>query len=77
VIGDADIYLVDSIEEGNIVAKSLIQFAGAIFSGVIVGAKVPVSLVSRTDTVMNKKSSLALACVIADYYKQNQLWENT
>lgn len=74
VLGDADIYLVDSIEEGNIVAKSLIQFAGAIFAGVIVGAKVPVSLVSRTDTVMNKKSSLALACVIADYYKRANVW---
>ncbi|MBU0984250.1 MAG: phosphate butyryltransferase, partial [candidate division Zixibacteria bacterium] len=51
VAGDADIFLVDSIEEGNIVAKSLIQFARAVFAGVIVGARVPVSLVSRTDTV--------------------------
>lgn len=74
VAGDADIYLVDSIEEGNIVAKSLIQFAEAVFAGVIVGAKVPVSLVSRTDTVKNKKASLALACVIADYYKQNDIF---
>lgn len=67
VTGDADVYLVDSIEEGNIVAKSLIQFAGAVFAGVIMGAKVPVSLVSRTDTVRNKKASLALACLIAEY----------
>ncbi|MEW6051090.1 MAG: phosphate acyltransferase [Candidatus Zixiibacteriota bacterium] len=75
VIGDADIYLVDSIEEGNIVAKALIQFAQAVFAGVIMGARVPVSLVSRTDTVKNKKASLALACVIADYYQQHQLWQ--
>ncbi len=68
VVGDADIFLVDSIEEGNITAKTLIQFADAVFAGVIVGAKVPVSLVSRTDTVINKKASLALACVIADFY---------
>lgn len=74
VVGDADIYLVDSIEEGNIVAKSLIQFADAVFAGVIVGARVPVSLVSRTDTVKNKKASLALACVIADYYAQHKVW---
>jgi phosphate butyryltransferase len=66
VVGEADIYLVNSIEEANIVVKSLIQFAEAIFCGVIVGAKVPVSLVSRTDTVMNKKASLALACVVSD-----------
>ncbi len=74
VVGDADIYLVDSIEECNIIAKSLIQFAKAVFAGVIVGAKVPVSLVSRTDTVMNKKASLALACVLSDYYRQNDVW---
>ncbi len=75
VAGEADIFLVDSIEECNIVAKSLIQFARAIFAGVIVGAKVPVSLVSRTDTVMNKKASLAIACVLSDYYQQNHIWE--
>ncbi len=74
VVGDADIYLVDSIEECNIVAKALIQFAEAVFAGVIVGAKVPVSLVSRTDTVKNKKASLAIACLLADYYSQNNIW---
>ncbi len=76
VVGDADIYLVDSIEECNIIAKSLIQFAEAVFAGVIVGARVPVSLVSRTDTIKNKKASLALACVIADYYAQHKVWES-
>ena len=75
-VGDADVYVVDSIEECNVVAKSLINFADAIFAGVIVGAKVPVSLVSRTDTVKNKKASLAIACLIADYYTQNRIWEN-
>jgi phosphotransacetylase len=74
VIGDADIYLVDSIEECNIITKSLIQFIHAVFAGVIVGAKVPVSLVSRTDTVKNKKASLAIACVISDYYSTNNIW---
>lgn len=74
VVGDADIYLVDSIEECNIIAKSMIQFAKAVFAGVIVGARVPVSLVSRTDTVKNKKASLALACVLSDYYSQNDIW---
>ena len=74
VVGEADIFLVDSIEECNIVCKSLIQFSLAVFAGVIVGAKVPVSLVSRTDTVKNKKASLAIACVLSDYYSQNDVW---
>lgn len=75
-VGDTDVYVVDSIEECNVVAKSLINFADAVFAGVIVGARVPVSLVSRTDTVRNKKASLAIACLIADYYAQNRIWEN-
>ena len=75
VIADADIFLVDSIEECNIICKSLINFADAVFAGVIVGAKVPVSLVSRTDTVKNKKASLAIACLLADYYSQNKIWD--
>jgi len=67
VAGQADVYLTGSIEEGNITAKSMIIFANAIFAGVIVGARVPVSLVSRTDPVIGKKTSIALACLIADF----------
>jgi phosphate butyryltransferase len=74
VAGRADVYVADSIEECNVVAKALINFAGAVFCGVIVGARVPISLVSRTDTIKNKKTSLALACVLADYYAQNNVW---
>jgi phosphate butyryltransferase len=70
VAGDADIYLMNTIEECNVVAKVLINFADAVFAGVIVGAKVPVSLVSRTDTAKNKKASVSLACLIAEHYRQ-------
>jgi phosphate butyryltransferase len=70
VAGQADVYLTGSIEEGNITAKSMIIFANAVFAGVIVGAKVPVSLVSRTDPVLGKKTSIALACLIADLYRR-------
>jgi phosphotransacetylase len=74
VAGQADVYVVDSIEECNVVAKALINFAETVFCGVIVGARVPVSLVSRTDPVKNKKASLAIACLIADHYAQNNVW---
>jgi phosphate butyryltransferase len=70
VAGDADVYLVGSIEECNITAKTMIVFAEAIFAGVIVGAKIPVSVVSRTDPVFGKKTSIALACLVADYYRR-------
>lgn len=67
VAGAADLFVVDSIEECNIVSKVLILFVKAVFAGVIVGAKVPISLVSRTDTAENKKASLSIACLVADY----------
>lgn len=70
VAGDADALVVSSIEEGNIIGKALVNFAGAVFSGVVVGSKVPVSLVSRTDSAFNKKSSIAIAVVLADYIRR-------
>ncbi len=66
VAGDADVLITHTIEECNITAKTLIQFGGAIFMGVIAGAKVPISLVSRSDTMLNKKASVALAVCLAD-----------
>ncbi|SYZ71847.1 Phosphate butyryltransferase [Candidatus Zixiibacteriota bacterium] len=69
VAGESDIYLMNTIEECNVVAKALINFADTVFAGVIVGAKVPVSLVSRTDTAKNKKASVSLACLIAEHYR--------
>ncbi len=71
VAGDPDALIVSSIEEGNIIGKALVNFAGAIFSGVVVGSKVPVSLVSRTDSSFNKKSSIAIAVLLADYIRRH------
>jgi len=65
VSGDVDAILVNAIEECNVVAKSLIVLVGAIFAGIVVGARLPVSLVSRTDTRQNKKASIALASLVA------------
>jgi phosphotransacetylase len=65
--GDIDAIVVSAIEECNVVAKSLIVLAGAIFAGVVMGARVPVSVVSRTDTSQNKKASIALAALVSAY----------
>ncbi len=70
VAGDADIFLVDSIEECNVVSKVMILFSPATFAGVIVGARVPVSLVSRTDTARNKLASLSIACLLSQHLKE-------
>jgi phosphate butyryltransferase len=65
VAGRPDVLVANGIEECNITAKALINLRGAIFMGVIAGAKVPLSLVSRSDPPRNKLASLALACLLA------------
>lgn len=71
VAGQADIVLTNSIEEANILAKSLIQFGGANFAGIIIGAKVPIALVSRADSAFDKMASIALAVVVSHYLNRS------
>ncbi|TKJ40065.1 phosphate butyryltransferase [candidate division LCP-89 bacterium B3_LCP] len=72
VAGYADVLVANSIEEGNIISKSLILFGGAVFCGVIVGAAVPVSLVSRSDPPRNKLASVAIAVVLSEYLQAQE-----
>jgi phosphate butyryltransferase len=72
VAGRADVLVASSIEEGNIISKSLILFGGAVFCGVIAGAGVPVSLVSRSDPPRNKLASVAIAVVLSDYLSREE-----
>ena len=65
VAGQPDVLVSNGIEECNITAKGLINLRGAVFMGVIAGAKVPLSLVSRSDPPRNKLASLALASLFA------------
>ncbi len=51
VIGDVDIYLVPNLEAGNMLAKQLAFLTGAFSAGMILGAKVPIVLTSRSDGV--------------------------
>ncbi|RKZ32669.1 phosphate butyryltransferase [bacterium] len=62
---DADIFLVPDIASGNIFAKSLIYLADAKIGGVVMGAKLPIVLLSRSDTAETKLNSIALGCVIS------------
>jgi len=61
--GKADIILVPTYEVGNGIGKALTYFAGAKSAGVIVGARVPVVLVSRADDAETKLASIALGAV--------------
>jgi phosphate acetyltransferase len=66
VIGDVDIFVVPNIEAGNILAKQLILVANAISAGIILGAKVPIILTSRSDGIQSRVGSCAVAVLIAN-----------
>ncbi len=65
VAGDPDVLLIPDVSCGNILAKGLVYLAGARICGVIVGAKIPVSLISRAEHAQAWVSSIALTNILA------------
>jgi phosphate butyryltransferase len=65
VAGNADVLLVPNIEMGNGIGKSITYFAKGKSAGIIMGAKVPIVLVSRADDHITKLYSIALGAVIS------------
>ncbi|MBB3809383.1 bifunctional enoyl-CoA hydratase/phosphate acetyltransferase [Pseudochelatococcus contaminans] len=61
VAGQADILLVPDLEAGNILAKQLLYFADADAAGLVLGARVPIILTSRADSLRTRIASAALA----------------
>ena len=65
VAGDADILVVPNIESGNALAKQLIFLGKADAAGIVLGARVPVILTSRADSVRARLASCAVAALYA------------
>jgi phosphotransacetylase len=65
VAGDPDILLVPDLEAGNILAKLLSFLASADSAGLVLGARVPVILTSRADTVRARIASCGVAMLVA------------
>lgn len=63
VAGDADILVVPNIEAGNILAKQFIFLANADAAGVVLGARVPVILTTRADSVRTRMAFLRCGAV--------------
>ena len=59
VAGDPDILLVPDLEAGNILAKQLSFLANADSAGLVLGARVPIILTSRADSVRSRIASCA------------------
>jgi phosphate acetyltransferase len=65
VAGRANVLIVPDLEAGNMLAKSLTFLAGADAAGVVLGARVPIVLTSRADSVMTRLASCAVASLVA------------
>jgi phosphate acetyltransferase len=65
VAGRADILVVPDLEAGNMLAKSLTFMADADAAGIVLGARVPIILTSRADSVMTRLASCAVAALAA------------
>jgi phosphate acetyltransferase len=66
VAGRAQILVVPDLEAGNMLAKNLIFLGKADSAGLVLGARVPVILTSRADSVRSRLASCAAAVLVAD-----------
>ena len=71
VAGDPDILLVPDLEAGNILAKQLSFLANADSAGLVLGARVPIILTSRADSVRSRIASCAVAVLAAHARRQS------
>lgn len=69
VTGRTDILVVPSMSAGNIMVKALIEFAGAKMAGVVIGARCPIALNSRSASFEEKYNSL-LVCALMSGRKE-------
>ncbi|MCD6099940.1 MAG: phosphate butyryltransferase, partial [Candidatus Marinimicrobia bacterium] len=63
IAGKTDIIIVHDVTTGNAILKTLIWLVGAKVGGVVLGAKVPIVLLSRSDTKKEKMLSMLLSIV--------------
>jgi len=65
VAGNAQILVVPDLEAGNMIAKNLIYLSHADSAGLVLGARVPIVLTSRADSVRSRMASCAAAVLYA------------
>jgi phosphate acetyltransferase len=71
VAGRANVLIVPDLEAGNMLAKSLTFLAGAMAAGIVLGARVPIILTSRADSLTTRIASCAVAALAAAARRQN------
>jgi len=71
VAGRANVLVVPDLEAGNMLAKSLSFLAGADAAGIVLGARVPIILTSRADSLTTRLASCAVAAMVAKARREN------
>jgi len=69
VAGQADILVVPDLESGNMLAKQLEYLGGAESAGIVMGARVPLVLTSRSDSRVTHLASCAIALMLAERWR--------
>jgi phosphate acetyltransferase len=71
VAGRANVLVAPDLEAGNMLAKSLSFLAQADAAGIVMGARVPIMLTSRADSVTTRLASCAVAALVAQSRREN------
>jgi phosphate acetyltransferase len=71
VAGRANVLMVPDLEAGNMLAKSLSFLAGADAAGIVLGARVPIILTSRADSLVTRLASCAVASLVAQARRES------
>ncbi len=77
IAGQTDIFLGPNITAVNFVVKALMSIGGARGGGLVLGATVPIVLLSRSDSLDTRLNSIALALAAALYYDQHPSFGNS
>jgi phosphate acetyltransferase len=70
VAGHANVLVVPDLEAGNMLAKSLSFLAGAESAGIVLGARVPIVLTSRADSLVSRLGSCAVASLVTAWRRR-------
>ncbi len=66
IVENTDIFIVPNIEAGNILYRAIIYFAKGQSGGVVMGARVPLILLSRAEPPETKIRSIAIGILVAE-----------
>ncbi|HEU4350394.1 MAG TPA: bifunctional enoyl-CoA hydratase/phosphate acetyltransferase [Burkholderiales bacterium] len=69
VAGQADVLIAPDLEAGNMLAKQLEHLADAVSGGVVLGARIPIVLANRNDSIEGRVASLVLALLVASHLR--------